>query len=217
MFYKITFEFGAPLIYIERPTFDSILAFCYMREQYGEIEQKLTISKNDLVDFFAVLPLCVKENDGMQYFNASWLLFDENMSLEGVDSYKKRFDFFNDDLLDFGGKTEKITINNGDFKSYDIPVTTHFVRNGWFYFESNDVNKVNELVSNHLYGIGKKTAYGYGKIKMFHVEHIKYDPFVENVLRPIPVLGQKAKENMQYCAYKPPYWLPCNFNLCKVR
>lgn len=217
MFYKITFEFKAPIVFIERPTFDAILAFCYMRETYGEFDQKLNLSAAEAIDFLPVLPLSVKENDEIKYFNASWLLFDEEAAIELTDSFKKRFDFFNDDLVDFGGKTEKIIINKGEFKSYDIPISTHYVNRGWFYFESEDIEQVKRLVSKHLYGIGKKTAYGYGAIKTFHVEHIEYDPFSEKILRPIPVLEKITKENMQYCAYKPPYWLPLNFSLCKIR
>ena len=69
MFYKITFQFKTPIVFIERPLFDGILAFCYMRENYGEFDQKLNLTEEEIVDFFKVLPLGVVENEGIQYLS----------------------------------------------------------------------------------------------------------------------------------------------------
>lgn len=214
MFYKIIFELETPISFIERPIFDSILAYCYMRDTQGIIEQKLDIQKEDLIDFFEVLPLCSSKNEGFQYFNASWMLYEEANVLEGQDSYKKRFDFYNDSVVDFDGKVEKILINKGDFKSYDVPISLNIIKQCWFYFESENVTEVERLIRLYLFGIGKKTAYGYGKIKKFHVEHCDFNPF-EQVIRPIPY--RERKEGFAYLSYKPPYWLSSNFTYCKIK
>lgn len=214
-FYKITFEMGAPICFIERPIFDALLAYCYMRDTAVDFEQKLNINKEELIDFFSVLPLAVKENDGLKYFNASWIFYDTKEVKQTQDSFKKRFDFYNDSIVDFDGKTEKITITKGEYKSYDMPISIYHIKKCWFFIETENIDEIKRLISTYLFGIGKKTAYGYGKIKTFHVEHLEYDPFKNDIIRPIPYKS-KIKKSV-FTSYKPPYWLYLNQTFCKIK
>lgn len=220
--YKITFDLRSAISFSHRPTFDSILAWCYLKDKYGEVDQKLNISVNNLENF-DVMPL-VKHQRG--YFMASWLMFDNaighempQLKYEGTSSWKKRWAGEHDFLVAVkNGKTKRIRINAGEFKSYDVPIVVFDLKTVWFYFDSNNITEVERLVKTHLYGIGKKTAYGYGEITGFTIDKIDFDPFVNSVIRPIPMEptdltnGKKIKSKLM--AWKPPYWLPENQTFC---
>lgn len=116
------------------------------------------------------------------------------------------------------GKVKRIRINAGEFKSYDIPIVVFDLKTVWFYFQSDDVIEVERLIKTHLYGIGKKTAYGYGEVTGFTIDKIDFDPFVNSVIRPIPIEptdltnGKNIKSKIM--TWKPPYWLPENQTFC---
>jgi hypothetical protein len=127
-------------------------------------------------------------------------------------------------VADFGKKTRKINVTSGEFKSYRVPINLHQHRFVYFYFDTENLELVEHLVSNHLPAIGKKRGSGYGEIESFKIEKIEYNPFEENVIRPIPV---EKIENLQefavkfggnfisrYTAYKPPYHQNQNFTDC---
>lgn len=192
------------------PVFDSILAWCYLKEKYGYVEQKLDIKEED-IDSFEDLPI-TKHKDG--YFQASWLYFEK--SIESISSWKKRWDSRHDSRTKFSG-VRKVRTNAGEFKSYDMPIVIQNIDTCWFYFMSENVDRVRVLVSKHLFGIGKKTSQGLGEIESFTIEEATENPF-EGICRPIPV---KYEDLINYKAiktrrlgYKPPYWLPYNQTAC---
>ena len=76
MAYQITFEMTSPVCFIDRPAFDSILAYCWMAER-GRVTQGIHIELEAL-ETFDDLPL-VKHPDG--YFLASLMVLDEEVSL----------------------------------------------------------------------------------------------------------------------------------------
>lgn len=210
--YKITFNLKTAVSFIERPTFDGVLAWCYMKEKYGIVEQKLTIENQES---FEDMPI-IQHPDG--YFIASWMQFNEQKAVEFTGSWKKRWANQHDHLADFGKKVSKVRINAGDYKSYDMPIVLQNIKQVWFYFASTDIERVRQLVSKHLWGIGKKTAQGYGEIEGFEIESIDYDPFLTKVLRPIPVKNEDLKNltnlNVRMMGFRPPYWLPENQTYC---
>lgn len=210
--YKITFNLKSPVSFIDLPTFDGVLAWCYMKDKYGIVEQKLTI---DNVESFEDMPLC-KHPDG--YFIASWMQYDKAKAIEYTGSWKKRWANQHDHLADFGKKVKKVRINAGEFKSYDMPVVLQNIKTVWFYFASDNIERVRYLVANHLWGIGKKTAQGYGEVESFQIEEIEYNPFLSEVIRPIPVnesdLANLQKLSVRLMGFRPPYWLPENQGFC---
>lgn len=212
--YKITFTLKSAVSFVELPTFDGLLAWCYMKDKYGSVPQKLNLAKEEL-ESFDDLPL-VKHEDG--YFMASWMRFDEGKALEFTGSWKKRWANEHDHLADFGKKVKKVRVTAGEYKSYNMPIVLHRVRDVWFYFDSNNVEEVKRLLS-HLWGIGKKTSQGYGEISIFNIEQVDYNPF-EQIIRPIPVKQDDLKNlrmiNMRLMGWKPPYWLPENQEFCII-
>jgi len=213
--YKIEFKMRSAISFVELPTFDGLLAWCYMKQKYGIVEQKLTLTESEL-ESFDDMPL-TKHPDG--YFMASWMQFDESLAIESTATWKKRWANEHDHLVDFGKKTKKVRISAGEFKSYDMPITIHDIKVCWFYFDTEEIEKVKELLK-YLYGIGKKTTQGYGEIESFSIEKISFNPFAEKVIRPIPVkpidIVKNANLSVKMMGYKPPYWLPSNQGYCLV-
>lgn len=215
MTYQITFHLTSAVSFIERPTFDGILAYCYMREKHGPLLQKLSLAPEELDDFSG-LPL-VRHPDG--WFLASWMQFHEEQAAEYTGSWKKRWDAQHDHLVDFGKKVAKVRTTGGPFKAYDQPVVLHSIRKVWFYFASEDVAQVERLISRHLVGIGKKTSQGYGHFSHFEIEPVEENPFqAGKVIRPIPAkeedLQQLGAFKFRMMPWKPPYWLPANMAFC---
>lgn len=212
--YKITFQLRTAVSFIERPTFDGMLAWCYMKDKYGIVEQKLNIEN---VESFDDMPL-VRHPEG--YFLASWMQFDEDLAVEFTQTWKKRWANQHDHLADFGKKVKKVRINAGDYKSYDMPIVLQNVKEVWFYFASENVDRVRSLLTNHLWGIGKKTAQGYGEIESFEIEEIEVNPFLTSILRPTPVNSSDLKNltnlSVKMMGFRPPYWLPENQAFCLV-
>lgn len=210
--YKITFKLKSPVSFIELPTFDGILAWCYMKDKYGIVEQKLTI---DNPESFDDMPLC-KHPDG--YFIASWIQYEKEKSIEFTGSWKKRWDNRHEHLTDFGKKVRKVRSNAGEYKAYDMPIVLQNIKDVWFFFASENIERVRYLVANHLWGIGKKTSQGYGEIDSFEITEIDNNPFLETVLRPIPVnqtdLSNLQNLSVKLMGYRPPYWLPENQTFC---
>ena len=185
-----------------------------MKDKHGIVQQQLTIEN---VESFDDMPL-VRHPDG--YFIASWMQFDESKAIEFTQTWKKRWANQHDHLVDFGKKVPKVRINAGDYKSYDMPIVLQNVKEVWFFFASDDIDRVRTLVSKHLWGIGKKTAQGYGEIEGFEIEKIDGNPFLTSILRPIPVNDSDLKNlsqlSVQMMGFRPPYWLPENQKFCLV-
>ena len=77
-------------------------------------------------------------------------------------------------------------------------------------------NKKNFFLEKWINFLGKKRSQGYGEIKNFNIESDNFN--FSNIYRPIPVKFINPlsieKINIKYCAWKPPYWLPENFDTC---
>lgn len=207
--YKITFNMYSPICFIDKPIFDSILARCFVIEKRGFLTQKLNLSKNELIDF-SELPI-KKHSDG--YHLASIMFYDE--SIEFLGSWKKRWNNKHDFLVDFCGKPRKISVQKGEYKSYDVPKLLHSIPVCWFYFESDQPEMVHELIEKHLVGIGKKVSQGDGWFKNFEIEETTEKSFAKELLRPIPESKTKMRGIKKYCGWKIPFWLPKNMELCQ--
>ena len=200
--YKITFQLAAPLSFIDRPTFDGILAYAYAREiNAGKPEfTKQSFAEGELIDF-ANMPI-TRHQDG--YFMASHLMYDESRARETVQRWRKRWDQKNEHFASFGKNRRKVDVQRGEFKSYDMPIRLVAVPEVWFIFESNDVAEVEQLVAKHIFSLGKKRTVGHGEIAGFSIE-LTTDP----IIRPVPQrLLQTYDQNteIRFCTFAPPYW-----------
>ncbi len=212
MNYKITIEFGSSLIFDHIPTFDGLLAYAAVREELGQegMKSATSLTAEEIEWSNGLIPL---RQDERGVFMASWLLWDENAHAQGGVSWKKRFEEKHSHLVDFGGKRRKVKINAGQFKSYNVPMTTHSIRQGWFFFQTDDLDRVINLFDTHICGLGKKRSQGYGDIVGYDIRPIDYDPFSGTVIRPVPT--DDPEEEGILMAWRSPYWEPSNFAVCR--
>jgi hypothetical protein len=213
--YKITFALNTPLSFLAPPTFDAVLSYAYARETLGEaFTQKLSISTDEMLDF-SKMPITMHK-DG--YFMASSMFFDKDRMTEFTERWRKRWDAKNDHIVN---RAEKIPINKAAFKSYDVPYDLKDLKTVWFYFQSDDVEQVRQLVQKWVFFLGKKRSYGNGEIHDFIIEATDFD--FSGVFRPVPkdrvdvtelMKNPNFKMSFAYCAWKPPYWLPDNMAEC---
>lgn len=207
--YKITIKLETPTSFTDLPHFDGLLAYCYAKQQTKgkAFVQKLSYSREELIDF-SKLPIKLNDNG---YFEASSLYYDESKAVEFTERWRKRWANQHDKLASFGKNQRKVAINNGVFKSYDTPIKLMDIDEVWFYFRTNDLDAVKSLLK-HLYGIGKKLSQGYGLIDSYSIEKVDADTKFKRV---IPEKYSQDKDLLRnYKAYKPPYWLPNNFDIC---
>ena len=76
--------------------------------------------------------------------------------------------------------------------------------------------EISRLLKSVVY-LGKKTAYGYGRVKSIHIERIDRDySIIKNskAMRPIPIRMVRDAEVKAMLAYKPPYWDKHSVELC---
>lgn len=209
--FKITFRLTSSISFIDKPCFDGILAYAWTKEHFGTVQARLSIPKDELIDFNAVLPIMVHENG---YFLASHMFFDGNCAIEQTSSWKKRWASKHDQIADFGKSKRKIDVGRGEFKSYDMPINLVNTPEVWFFFHSDDIKMVEHLIDKHICFLGKKRSQGYGEISDFAIEEIPD----QKIIRPVPkkFFTSIPPGEIKYCAWKPPYWLPDNFDICII-
>lgn len=205
---------SSPICFIDRPIFDAMIVYCWMKEKYGNIPVKLELS-NEQLSSFPDLPIEYHE-DG--YPLSSVMTFMG--SLEYTGSWKKRWDNRNDVLADFNKSQRKINVGKGAFKSYDMPLPLYHIENVAFYFVG-DADRIEYLIKRHLPGIGKKISQGYGFFKSFKIKPAQRRLFDDFLLRPIPVASAMHYEysdtnnyEIRFCGYRPSYYLPENQAKC---
>lgn len=212
--YKVTFAMEAPLAFTDPPMFDSLISYAYAREVLGDkFSQKLNISPNEMLDY-SKMPIVQHKNG---YFMASRMFWDEENAISHIQRWRKRWAAKRDYLTDFEKKKRKVRINAGEYKSYDMPLTCITTHHVWFYFQSDDIQKVKILLKKWIHFIGKKRSQGYGFFNHFEIEESNYDFPIG--FRPIPVRFLKPADidndcQLKYTSWKPPYWLPDNFENC---
>lgn len=205
---------ATPLGFIDRPVFDALIVYCWMKEKYGHVPVKLELP-NDKLSSFPGLPI-EYHKDG--YPLSSVMLFMKDLEYTG--SWKKRWANKHDALADFKKSKRKVHTGKGAFKSYDMPIPLHNIKTVWFYFVG-DADKVKHLIDRHLTGIGKKISQGYGFFKSFEIKPAAKQLFSDILLRPIPIASamnyrysETSPYSIRYCGYRPSYYLSENQAKC---
>ena len=210
--YKIEFRLKKGISYIDLPSFDSILAFAYVREQnQGKpMIQKINYDKEELIDF-SNMPILRHENG---YFISSLMHVDELDIIEQTKRWRKRWDCKNDSIVDFGKQKAQINVNRETFKSYDMPISVKLIDKVWFYFKSDNVNEVYRLIDKWIHFLGKKASQGIGHVSGFSITESDKKEIIRYV--PIKFLDNCDTETLKYAGWYPPYWLPDNLELCAL-
>ena len=208
--YKITFQLNCGVSFIDPPTFDSILAYAYFRENYVCNGTNFTTKSIEKVIDFSPMPIN-SHSDG--YFLASQVMYNTSAAKENVQHWRKRWDVKHDHLADFCNQRRKIDSQRGEFKSYDTLIRIVSVPEVWFVFKSDNISEVERLISKHIFAIGKKRAYGNGEITGFGIEQSD-----EPIIRQIPI-REGLSGRVKFCTWRPPYWdtqYACPCIVCNV-
>lgn len=213
--YKIHFKLSSPICFTDRPLFDALMVYCWMKEEHGNVLVQLDLPPGKLSSFPG-LPI-EYHKDG--YPLSSVMMFSENIEFMG--SWKKRWASKHDGLADFKKTQRKVHTGKGAFKSYDMPLQLHNIKEVMFFFKG-DATKVSYLIDRHLTGIGKKISQGYGFFESYRIEKAADKIFDHMLLRPIPAISAmktdivKRDPNylIKYCGYRPSYYLQENQTKC---
>lgn len=213
--YKIHFKFSSPICFTDRPIFDALIVYCWMKEKHGNVPVKLDLPPEELSKFPG-LPIDYHKGG---YPLSSFMLFSESIKYTG--SWKKRWANKHDALADFKKTQRKVHTGKGAFKSYDTPLPLHNIKEGMFFFKG-DAAEVSRLIDRHLSGIGKKISQGYGFFKSYKIEEAADKIFDRMLLRPIPVISAMKTDivkrdpnyHIKYCGYRPSYYLRENQTKC---
>ncbi len=219
--FKITFRLASPVIYIDPPLFDAMIARCWVddeTERETEFE-RLYIPENELLNFSA-MPI-MKHKDG--YFLASQMFGKGDR--EEVFPKRKKWEDEYDYLADFGRHKRKVNVQSGQYKSYELPRVAHTFESAhpqlpwspfghvWFYFVGDD-REIVRLINNHLVGIGKDVNTGKGSFSDYLIESVS-EEFDAIRMRPIPADTLKSGFKMlrpgetmvsRLMPPSPPYW-----------
>jgi len=156
-----------------------------------------------------------------------WACSSAQIDVKGRDTqyWNKRFDTQASlsDHIDFGGKVEKILIEQGRYKAYHMPLPT-LVCDKVIWYAYGDMEKVADLLTG-IAAIGKKRVQGNGYVQKILIEPLGQDwsEWRNNKLtRPMP--GPLAKNvqwnggfNAQYTAFRAPQWHSANQAMCVTR
>lgn len=221
---------------------DGILAAQVLRRHYGNDFYNLPDPSEHLA--FARLPLALRgqPSDTVAQAETGYVLWDRatrmkdeslwywacstaQIEIAGRDTqyWNKRFDAQPglSDHIDFGGRVEKIIIEQGRYKAYHMPLPT-LVTDKIVWYAYGDAEEIDRLLSD-VTGIGKKRVQGNGHVLRWHIEP-SADDWSEwragQLLRPIPGplfdLELATPHDIQHCAFRAPQWHPLNQQLCVV-
>lgn len=129
---------------------------------------------------------------------------------EGVDHWNKRFDASLADLVDFVGKRGRVIIEAGRYRAYHMPVYYRVARQVEWYCVG-EPERLRYLLST-VTAIGKKRAYGWGRVREWRVE-----PWAEDwsewrdgaPSRALPehLIGKAGRRGrLGYYGLRPPYY-----------
>lgn len=222
---------------------DGILAVQVLRAHYGNEFYSLPDPKEHLI--FARLPLALRgapsknieqAETGYVLWDAATRVKDESLwywacsraqiDVMGRDTHywNKRFDTQPplSDHIDFGGRVEKIIIEQGQFKAYHMPLPT-LVCDKVVWYACGEAEAVSRLLQG-VWGIGKKRVQGEGAILRWEIEPIEHDCSewrAGQLMRPIPgplVDGEQITPlDIQHIAFRAPQWHPLNQAMCVTR
>lgn len=155
------------------------------------------------------IPLAKRSAGRQWYYACSFAQPQPWWVAEGVDHWNKRFDASLADLVDFGNRTARVIVEQGRYRAYHMPmyyrVTEHIE---WYCVgEANILQMLLSTVS----GIGKKRAYGWGRVSEWRVETWPYDWSEWRDGRPTRALpleasGRGRAFNIRHYGLRPPYY-----------
>lgn len=194
MRYKATFYLKSPVIFYEPIFFDSLLLYCYIKDKFGFVPSNMSIENPIQFD------LLNRHSSGV--YLASIMQYEESF-ISDITNFTKHWCKSHQYLV---GNKKTFKINQGTYKSYNLPYETKNIDKCWFVFDTENIEEVKRLINNYCYSLGKKRNRGFGAI-----EKIEFEETNEEIIRPIPC----KKEPDIYIPLSPPYWEVKNCIECK--
>lgn len=217
---------------------DGLLAAQVLRKHFGADFYTLPDPKETL--YFARLPLKMrgKPSIGIRTMQTGgiwqqpakaitdesywyWACSSAQIAVKGRDTqyWNKRFDTQAtlSDHIDFGGKVQKILIEQGRYKAYHMPLPTLVCEKAVWYAYGDGVAIADLLLP--ISAVGKKRSAGNGSVIRWEIAEIAED-YSEwkggHLMRPLP--GPLAEGitplDIQYIAYRAPQWHVSNQAMC---
>jgi hypothetical protein len=195
MNFKVIFQFDGCGIYYdpnEPIHLDALLAWAL-----APMQTKETCISRDDVPFDVKLPLLRSTICGEKIWHAS-ALFPDDGNFETLRFWRKRFDQGRIELT-----RGNPNLTNGIYREYNMPVPL-ILSAKMIAYASGNRKEVKSILKKHIKSLGKKRAYGYGKIINIECEETEGDWSLSKggiTMRWIP-----DKNGTRVVRPSPPYW-----------
>jgi len=207
---KIVADLAAPVAFIDFLSLEGALSYAVFREMKGD--------EYEHVDSIAQLERY--ELPFMNYWNGLCKIssgFVNGGEFKSI--YHKKWDEEYDDVVDFKGNREKITVGTGQLKSYSMPLRV-VASPKVVFFAAGEKERISQLLNEYVFFLGKKASQGWGQVRRWRVEEIEADFSVSKdgkPMRPIPLeLASKCgiHGKVRYTGFRSPFWNPDNMAAC---
>lgn len=200
-----------PIISDQFLPLDSILYHHVIRERFGA--QDYAIPGKNFISEEIRLPFEVENERRRDWFyHCSFAQWSQDMH-EDQSTYCKRFDLKLAHLIDFQGKTEKISLSGGRFKNYYIKVYTRIATWVEWYVQGDRVEI--ERLLPFVTHLGKKSAQGWGSVLRWEVESTTADWSIHGpdgrLMRAVP-----SESGAFIYGIRPCYWEPIHQFNCEM-
>lgn len=199
---------------------DGMLLYQAARRRYGPKESNYPGVA--LYDGAADVKLPIKRRHGPRscwYYLCSWAQWPEHV-VDGRSFWTKRLSRHTE-ILDLG-RAKQVSLKGGRYRSYQMPV---FYRSCLYvdWYCVGDGDAILDLLSD-VWGLGKKTTQGYGRVLRWEAEPIIGDWSVwrnGDLARAVPVCDQSYKEldeswPKMEVGFRPSYWQSHNQAMCYI-
>ena len=215
---KIVAELASPVAFAGFLTIEGPLSYAVMKEKLGDDYEHA-----DDISQLTEVPIPVKKWEGLYKASCGFISGKETKVI-----YHKKWEEGYDDLVNFRGRREKITVGTGQFKSYSMPLKVYSTTKVVFFVDGD--NREIERLLKYVPRLGKKASQGYGIVKKWRVEEIEKDLSVLirietdtstmiRAMRAIPVeiaMRHDISGLVMFAACKNPFWNPENMTKCIV-
>lgn len=191
---------------------DGALMLVALQREYGK---NLPLIEEEIV-YPSSFPLEIRHSGSPYWYYAiSFAQYEEITKY--VQYWHKRFREEYLSMLD-PGKKSRIDMQSGTYRAYRMPLITYVVDKLEWY-AMGDMDGIAELLQNVNY-LGKKRAYGNGRVLKWEIEPILED-WSEikggRWTRAIPHYHFDDKlARWMRISYRPPYWHPSSIEMCTI-
>lgn len=205
---KVTFKMASPIM-LAHPFIhlDGLILHLLYRDLLGD--DYYCLSSKNPIDFSQYVEAPIKQTEDVYHTSVSFFDTDAKFA---TTIYKR---FCTEYLELLNTKKRKIARGSGFFRDYMMRMIYIPAKSVHFFVNGNR-KEIERLLKSVVY-LGKKTAYGFGRVKSIHIERTERDYSMikdGKAMRPIPMRMLADAEVKALLAYKPPYWDKRNVELC---